>query len=52
MIFNVCRCYNCGLTLKNREWKCPDCITKYERDINAAIDIKIFTLSDKYLIGI
>ena len=38
-------CNNCGykneeLELKDREWFCPNCNTKHDRDLNAAINIK------------
>ena len=38
-------CRHCGyvnsdLTLKDREWICPSCGEKIDRDVNAAINIK------------
>jgi putative transposase len=47
---NVCGYYNSDLTLKDREWICPDCKTPHDRDINAAINIKKFSLLDQNLI--
>ena len=46
------RCYHCGyifkgLSLKDREWTCPECGTHHDRDLNAAINIKHFGLSVK-----
>ncbi|MDE0399095.1 MAG: RNA-guided endonuclease TnpB family protein [Candidatus Poribacteria bacterium] len=37
-------CSNCGfhnenLTLKDRQWTCPECGSRHDRDINAAINI-------------
>lgn len=49
---NVCGFHNSELTLKYREWTCPDCKTKHDRDINAAINIKKFALIDQNLIGV
>jgi putative transposase len=37
---NVCGYKNTELTLSDREWICPDCKTKHNRDLNAAINIK------------
>jgi len=41
------RCHVCGyinenLTLKDRNWLCPECNTDHDRDVNAAINILIF----------
>jgi putative transposase len=49
---NVCGYHNSNLTLKDREWTCPDCKTLHDRDINAAINIKKFSLQDQNLIVI
>ncbi|WP_048143078.1 IS200/IS605 family element RNA-guided endonuclease TnpB [Methanosarcina horonobensis] len=49
---NVCGYHNSNLTLDVREWTCPDCKTKHDRDINAAINIKKFSLQDQNLIVI
>jgi putative transposase len=39
---HVCGYKNNELTLKDREWTCPECNTKLDRDINAAINILEF----------
>lgn len=36
---NVCGYINQDLTLKDRNWICPNCNTNLDRDINAAINI-------------
>ena len=43
---HVCGYVNKDLTLKNREWVCPKCNEKHDRDINASINIKQIALSD------
>ena len=35
-----CGYKNAGLTLKDREWSCPDCGLIHDRDLNAAINIR------------
>jgi putative transposase len=51
-ICNICGYHNSSLTLKDREWICPDCKTNHDRDINAAINIKKFSLQGQNLIVI
>lgn len=41
-ICNVCGYVNHGLTLKDRKWRCPDCMVTHDRDVNAAVNIKKF----------
>ena len=36
-ICHFCGYHNSELTLKDREWKYPDCKTKYGKDINVGI---------------
>jgi transposase len=43
-------CHKCGirnskLTLEDRGWTCPNCGSHHDRDINAAINIKISAIS-------
>lgn len=47
-------CHKCGyvykgLTLNERDWKCPQCDTHHDRDVNAAINILI--KGNKILVG-
>ena len=51
-ICHICGYHNTELTLKDIKWQCSDCKTKHDKDINAAINIKKFSLIDQNLIGI
>ena len=42
-------CHRCGwhndnLTLRDREWECPVCHTRHDRDRNAALNLESFGL--------
>lgn len=50
-ICSTCGYYKTDLTLNVREWICPDCKTKHDRDVNAAINIKKFALQSQNLIS-
>lgn len=44
------RCSNCGyikedLTLKIREWECPECRRFWDRDVNASLNLMLFSES-------
>ena len=46
----TCSCgryINKGITLKDREWTCPQCNTVHDRDVNASKNIKRFGLRNK-----
>jgi putative transposase len=42
---SVCGYKNKDLSLSDREWMCPECETKHDRDINAAQNLRIEGLS-------
>ena len=42
---HICGYHKAELTLKDREWLCPECNTMHDRDTNAAINIKKFAIS-------
>ncbi len=41
----VCGYQKADLTLKDREWMCPDCGATHDRDLNTATNIKQFALA-------
>lgn len=47
----LCGYINKDLTLKDREWDCPQCGTHNDRDLLAAVNIKRFGLQKQNLIG-
>ncbi len=49
---SICGYHNKELQLSDREWEGPECYTKHDRDLNAAINIKKFALIDQNLIGL
>lgn len=51
-ICSKCGFINSNLTLGDRIWTCPDCKTVLDRDINAAVNIKNFSLHKQNLVGL
>ena len=50
-------CHKCGyinreLTLKDREWVCPKCGERLDRDVNATINIKKIAFDKQNLVGV
>ena len=48
---HVCGFKNDELTLNDREWTCPECKNSHDRDINAAINIKMIGLKVHHASG-
>ncbi len=45
-VCNVCKVKQANMPLSIREWRCDDCGTLHDRDINAAVNIKAYALAD------
>ena len=41
---HICGWHNDGLTLRDREWECPMCHTRHDRDRNSALNLESFGL--------
>ena len=50
-ICNNCGHHNGNLKLHQREWTCPKCEKKHDRDVNAALNIRDFALEKQNLIS-
>ncbi len=50
-ICNHCGYHNCNLKLHHREWICPKCEKRHDRDVNAAVNIRDFALDKQNLIS-
>ena len=50
-------CHKCGyvnneLSLSDREWTCPQCGARHDRDVNAAINIREIAFDRQNLVGV
>jgi len=43
---SVCNYKNQDLTLTTRDWQCPICNSKHDRDVNAAVNIRNFAINN------
>ena len=50
-ICNHCRYHNDNLKLHHREWICPKCEKRHDRDVNATVNIRDFALDKQNLIS-
>jgi putative transposase len=48
---SVCGLKHTGLTLKDREWVCPECGTQHDRDVNAAVNVLNEMLKQQTTVG-
>jgi putative transposase len=44
-ICSACGCVQKEMPLSIRHWECPNCGTKHDRDVNAAINLKNYAVS-------